>query len=71
MPTPFGDKKRAGGKCKAPAMKNGNCRVHAGARTGAPKGNQSAAFMAALCAPMNLDSLASSWPRSGASNRNL
>jgi hypothetical protein len=43
MPTPCGAKTRAGGKCKAPAMKNGKCRVHGGASTGAPKGNQSAA----------------------------
>lgn len=37
-----GAKTRAGGQCKAPAMKNGRCRVHGGASTGAPKGNQSA-----------------------------
>lgn len=37
-----GAKTRAGGKCKAPAMKNGRCRVHGGASTGAPKGNSNA-----------------------------
>lgn len=39
-----GAKTRAGGKCKAPAMANGRCRVHGGASTGPkepaiPKGN--------------------------------
>jgi len=39
-----GAKTRAGGQCKAPAMKNGRCRVHGGASTGNPsaKGNQNA-----------------------------
>lgn len=39
-----GAKTRAGGKCKAPAMANGRCRVHGGASTG-PKdqrGNKNA-----------------------------
>jgi hypothetical protein len=37
-----GAKTRAGGRCKAPAMKNGRCRVHGGQSTGAPKGNANA-----------------------------
>lgn len=39
-----GAKTRAGGQCKAPAMKNGRCRVHGGASTGNPRahGNTSA-----------------------------
>lgn len=44
MPNECGAKTRAGGKCKAPAMANGRCRVHGGASTG-PKnasGNQNA-----------------------------
>lgn len=38
-----GAKTRAGGKCKAPAMANGRCRVHGGSSTGAPKQNTNAA----------------------------
>ncbi len=34
MPRHCGAKTRAGGKCKAPAMRNGRCRVHGGASTG-------------------------------------
>lgn len=34
-----GAKTRAGGRCKAPAMKNGRCRVHGGASTGAKNQN--------------------------------
>ncbi|AYN94419.1 hypothetical protein EAW52_10835 [Pseudomonas sp. LTJR-52] len=44
MPNECGAKTRAGGKCKAPAMANGRCRVHGGTSTG-PKnsfGNQNA-----------------------------
>lgn len=37
-----GAKTRAGGKCKAPAMANGRCRVHGGASTGAPARNTNA-----------------------------
>lgn len=44
MPNECGAKTRAGGRCKAPAMKNGRCRVHGGTSTGNPKaeGNKSA-----------------------------
>lgn len=34
MADPCGAKTRAGGTCKAPAMKNGRCRVHGGSSTG-------------------------------------
>lgn len=37
-----GAKTRAGGKCRAPAMANGRCRVHGGASTGAPAQNTNA-----------------------------
>lgn len=37
-----GAKTRAGGRCKAPAMANGRCRVHGGSSTGAPKGTRNA-----------------------------
>lgn len=37
-----GAKTRAGGRCKAPAMKNGRCRVHGGASTGAGKNHNTA-----------------------------
>ena len=40
---PCGAKTRAGGKCQAPAMANGRCRVHGGANNGAPKGSRNAA----------------------------
>lgn len=45
---PFGDclkcgaKTRQGKVCKSPAMKNGRCRMHGGASTGAPRGNKNA-----------------------------
>lgn len=44
MPKACGAKTRAGGKCKAPAMANGRCRVHGGNSTGPKdqKGNQNA-----------------------------
>ena len=34
--------KRTGLPCKAPAMKNGRCRMHGGKSPGAPKGNSNA-----------------------------
>jgi len=37
-----GAKTRSGLPCKAPAMKNGRCRMHGGKSTGPPKGNQNA-----------------------------
>lgn len=37
-----GAKTRSGAPCKAPAMKNGRCRLHGGKSTGPPKGNQNA-----------------------------
>jgi hypothetical protein len=37
-----GAKTRKGTPCKSPAMKNGRCRMHGGASTGAPKGNRNA-----------------------------
>ena len=37
-----GAKTRKGTPCKSPAMKNGRCRMHGGASTGAPKGNKNA-----------------------------
>jgi hypothetical protein len=37
-----GAKTRTGTPCKSPAMKNGRCRMHGGASTGAPKGNENA-----------------------------
>lgn len=37
-----GAKTRAGGKCKAPAMANGRCRIHGGASTGPKKPNVAA-----------------------------
>lgn len=40
---PCGAKTRAGGKCQAPAMANGRCRVHGGSSSGAPKGSINAA----------------------------
>src|ERR1035437_10291942 len=43
MANKCGAKTRAGGKCKAPAMPNGRCRVHGGQSTGAPADNQNAA----------------------------
>lgn len=42
MANQCGAKTRAGGCCKAPAMKNGRCRVHGGSSTGAPKENKNA-----------------------------
>jgi len=33
---------RRGTECQSPAMKNGRCRMHGGASTGAPKGNKNA-----------------------------
>ena len=37
-----GAKTRVGTPCKAPAMKNGRCRMHGGKSTGPPKGTQNA-----------------------------
>jgi len=37
-----GAKTRNGTACKAPAMKNGRCRMHGGMSTGPPKGTQNA-----------------------------
>jgi len=37
-----GAKTRSATECKSPAMLNGRCRMHGGASTGAPKGNQNA-----------------------------
>ncbi len=37
-----GAKTRKATKCQSPAMRNGRCRMHGGASTGAPKGNQNA-----------------------------
>ena len=37
-----GAKTRSGEPCRAPAMTNGRCRMHGGASTGAPPGNQNA-----------------------------
>ncbi|WP_423787212.1 HGGxSTG domain-containing protein [Hyphomonas chukchiensis] len=37
-----GARTRRGTTCRSPAMKNGRCRMHGGASTGAPKGNQNA-----------------------------
>lgn len=37
-----GAKTRSGKPCKAPAMKNGRCRMHGGKSSGAPKGNRNA-----------------------------
>lgn len=34
--------RRTGKPCKAPAMKNGRCRMHGGKASGAPKGNRNA-----------------------------
>jgi hypothetical protein len=34
--------RRTGNPCKAPAMKNGRCRMHGGKSSGAPKGNRNA-----------------------------
>ncbi|MGZ5028992.1 MAG: HGGxSTG domain-containing protein [Methylobacter sp.] len=39
MANQCGAKTRAGGKCKAPSMKNGRCRVHGGSSTGPIKPN--------------------------------
>lgn len=45
---PFADcqkclaKTRRGGACQVPAMKNGRCRMHGGASSGAPYGNKNA-----------------------------
>ena len=39
---PCGAKTRAGGRCQAPAMANGRCRVHGGTSSGPPKNNQHA-----------------------------
>lgn len=38
-----GAKTRAGGKCRAPAMANGRCRVHGGASTGPGENNTNSA----------------------------
>ncbi|ATW02936.1 hypothetical protein CHN51_04845 [Sphingorhabdus sp. YGSMI21] len=37
-----GAKTRSLKSCKSPGMANGRCRMHGGASTGAPKGNQNA-----------------------------
>jgi len=37
-----GAKTRSGTPCRAPAMKNGRCRLHGGKSTGPPKGNTNA-----------------------------
>ena len=37
-----GAKTRKGTPCKAPAMKNGRCRMHGGTSPGGPVGNQNA-----------------------------
>ena len=37
-----GAKTRTGTPCKAPAMKNGRCKLHGGKSTGPPQGNQNA-----------------------------
>ena len=37
-----GAKTRSGKLCKAPAMKNGRCRMHGGMSTGPPKDNKNA-----------------------------
>ena len=37
-----GAKTRSGTPCKAPAMRNGRCRLHGGKSTGPPKGNKNA-----------------------------
>ena len=37
-----GARTRSGSPCQSPAMRNGRCRMHGGASTGAPRGNKNA-----------------------------
>ncbi|WP_319936768.1 HGGxSTG domain-containing protein [Thermohalobaculum sediminis] len=37
-----GARTRRGSQCQSPAMTNGRCRMHGGASSGAPPGNQNA-----------------------------